>query len=189
MATASSFLDLFSQDADENEVVVAERIICPALDSAVLVVKKAELTEPVLRNHGERQFYSMELNVQFTVDNEEARAVTMQDEPMVFHRVRLNCKTTADGNPAFDWARNVTLIQFLHTFGVVTYTGVKPNRKWVGNPRTWAQDLVGCFAEGKIIQVATRAKNPETGEWSDYKLDQNGEPVMRNEIVAFAALR
>lgn len=188
MATASSFLDLFSQDADENEAVVVERVICPALDSAILVVKKAELTEPELVTYGERQFYSMDLSIQFIVDNEEARTVTMQDEPMIFHRVRVNCKTTADGNPAFDWSKNVTLIQFLNTFGVMTHTGTKPNFKWVGNPRAWAVDLVGRSAEGKITQVPTKAKNPETGEWTDYKLDQHGEPVMRNEVVAFAAL-
>jgi hypothetical protein len=182
MTTSAELLASFNAPAPEGQQVVDARILIPEMESALLVVLEATISEPELRTWQERQFYSSQLAVTFHVDEEEAREVTMQDKPRLFHHVRINC-TDAGG---FDWNNNIDLVKFFSTLGVKVYEGTGKARTYVDNPLIWAADAVGRSLMGKIVHEPVKAKDEETGEWTSFKLDSEGEPVMKNKISAIA---
>jgi hypothetical protein len=185
MATTSAdLLAMFNAPAPENQVVVDARILIPELEAATLTVTAAEISAPEARTWGEKSFMSSQLSVTFLVDNEEAREATLQDEPRLFHHVRINC--TPEGG--FDWSNNIDLVKFFVTLGVKVYEGKGKARVYVDNPIVWAADAVGRSLTGKIVQEPVKAKDEETGEWTSYKLDAEGEVVLKNKLSAFASL-
>jgi len=184
MANSAELLAMFNEEAPEDQVVVDARILIPELEEATLTVKAAELSAPEARTWGEKQFMSSQLTVTFLVDNDEARAVTLQDEPRFFHHVRVNC--TPEGR--FDWSNNIDLIKFLVALGVKVYEGKGKERRYSGNPVLWVADAVERSIVGKIVHEPVKAKDEETGEWTAYKLDADGEVVMRAKLSAFASI-
>jgi len=183
MTTSTDLASLFGMSAPENTVVVDARILIPELEAATLTVLSAEISAPEARSWGEKTFMSSQLALTFLVDDETARAETMQDEPKLFHYVRVNC--TPEGG--FDWTNNIDLIKFFVALGVKVYEGKGKARVYVDNPLVWAADAVGRSLTGKIIHEPVRAKD-ENGEWNAYKMDEEGEPVMKNKLSAFSAL-
>ena len=181
--TSAELLASFNAPAPQGQAVVDARVLIPEMESALLVVLEATVSEPELRTWQERQFYSSQLAVTFTVDEEEARLVTMQDSPRLFHHVRINCTETG----SFDWNNNIDLVKFFTTLGVKVYEGTGKARTYVDNPIIWAADAVGRSLMGKIAHVPVKAKDEETGEWTSFKLDAEGEPVMKNVIVAVSS--
>jgi hypothetical protein len=182
MTTSAELLASFNAPAPEGQQVVDTRILIPEMESALLVVLEATISEPELRTWQEKQFYSSQLAVTFLVDEEEAREVTVQDKPRLFHYVRVNC-TDAGG---FDWNNNIDLVKFFVTLGVKVYEGTGKARTYVDNPLVWVADAVGRSLMGKIVHEPVKAKDEETGEWTSFKLDSEGEPVMKNKISAIA---
>jgi hypothetical protein len=174
MTTSTELFAAFNEEIDESQAVVDTRILIPEM-TARCTVLSAEFSKPELRNWEGTQYYSSRLAVTFYVDEAEAREATGMDKPRLFHNVKINF--TMDGK--IDWNNNIDLINFFKILGVKIFEGSGKTRKYIGKPSDWVLDAEGRSLTCKIVHEVTKAQNEVTGAWTEVKLDDEGNPVMK----------
>jgi hypothetical protein len=186
MSTSTAILDLANTVAPTEGTFTDERILIPECESVRLVVRSAEIRPMELRTFNDRQFYSSSLSVTFIVDDERVREETMEDTPLIFHTVRIDCKTDENGeNPSFDWVKNLAFKKFFKIMGAPVLVGTKGQQTWrSGSMAEWLIDLEGRRAYGKIIHKP--AQRQVNGVW-EAKVDEEGEVIYRAEIAALSS--
>jgi hypothetical protein len=190
MTDSTLLLQMFEEEASADQEVILTNILVPAMESALMTVTKAELSEPEIRSGREGQYASAQVRMTFHVDEDAAREATGQDKPIMFHNVRLRLKMDEkSGKVSFDWDNNKDLYRLFTILGVKVYKSVNGKDRFNGSVKNWVLDVVGCSLKGKITHEVIKAQS-ESGEWDAVKIDPiTGEPEYKAVLKAYSAVK